>query len=82
MSTNRANIQDLVLNQIRKDRLEITVYLANGVPLKGRVISFDNFTLIMDMDGKQGLVYKHAISTIVCPKSMQLEQLCSETKEK
>jgi host factor-I protein len=70
---NKNNIQDLVLNSARKDKMEITVYLTNGVPLKGRVLSFDNFTVIIEQDGKQSLVYKHAISTIVLSRALKLD---------
>lgn len=70
---NKNNIQDLVLNSARKEKMEITVYLTNGVPLKGRVLSFDNFTVIIEQDGKQSLVYKHAISTIVLSRALKLD---------
>jgi host factor-I protein len=62
------NLQDIFLNTSRKEKLEITVYLVNGVPLKGKVLSFDNFTLLLEIDKKQNLVYKHAISTIAPSK--------------
>lgn len=68
---NKNNIQDMVLNGARKDKIEVTIYLTNGVPLKGRVISFDNFTVIMDNEGRQSLVYKHAISTIILSTPIQ-----------
>jgi len=68
---NKNNIQDLVLNGARKEKMEVTIYLTNGVPLKGRVISFDNFTVVMENEGKQSLVYKHAISTIILSRSLQ-----------
>jgi host factor-I protein len=58
------NLQDIFLNQSRKEKVEITIYLVNGVPLKGRVLSFDNFTILLEIDKKQNLIYKHAISTI------------------
>ena len=41
------NLQDIFLNQSRKEKIEITIYLVNGVPLKGRVLSFDNFTILL-----------------------------------
>lgn len=58
------NIQDVVLNYARKERVQVTIYLTNGFQFKGYVCAFDNFTVIIDCDGKQQLVYKHAISTI------------------
>lgn len=78
MST-RNNIQDHLLNTARKEKIELTVYLLNGVPLKGKVISFDNFTLVLENDNKQNLVYKHAISTIIPAKTIKLQP--EETKE-
>tara|TARA_Y100001972_G_scaffold128922_1_gene192721 strand:+ start:6671 stop:6889 length:219 start_codon:yes stop_codon:yes gene_type:complete len=63
----------MVLNSARKEKMEITIYLMNGVPLKGRVVSFDNFTIVIENDGKQSLVYKHAISTIILARSIQIE---------
>ncbi len=70
---NKNNIQDLVLNGARKGKMEVTIYLTNGVPLKGRVVSFDNFTVVMENDGKQSLVYKHAISTIILSRPLQFQ---------
>ncbi len=78
MST-RNNIQDHLLNTARKEKIELTIYLLNGVPLKGKVISFDNFTLVLENDSKQNLVYKHAISTIIPAKAIKLQP--EETKE-
>jgi host factor-I protein len=64
MSKPQINLQDSFLNQIRKENVAVTVYLVNGFQLKGYVRGFDNFTIIMENDGKQQCVYKHAISTI------------------
>ena len=58
------NLQDSFLNQVRKENMTVTIYLVNGFQLKGLVRGFDNFTVILENDGKQQLVYKHAISTI------------------
>jgi host factor-I protein len=58
------NLQDVFLNQVRKEHIAVTIYLTNGFQLKGLVKGFDNFTVVLDTDGKQQLVYKHAISTI------------------
>lgn len=81
MAASKNNIQDLVLNGARKDKMEITLYLTNGVPLKGRVASFDNFTVVIENDGKQSLVYKHAISTIVLSRALNLEELASDDSQ-
>jgi host factor-I protein len=53
------------LNQVRKEHITITIYLVNGFQLKGNVRGFDNYTIVLDNDGKQQLVYKHAVSTII-----------------
>lgn len=58
------NLQDGFLNQLRKDGILTTVYLINGFQLKGVVKGFDNFTVVLESDGKQMLIYKHAMSTI------------------
>ncbi len=65
MTTKVINLQDSFLNQIRKENnLPVVIYLINGFQLRGVVKGFDNFTVIIENDGKQQLVYKHAISTI------------------
>ena len=58
------NLQDSFLNHVRKENLAVTIYLVNGFQLRGLVRGFDNFTIIVENDGKQQLVYKHAVSTI------------------
>ena len=58
------NLQDTFLNQVRKENIPITMYLINGFQLKGLVRGFDNFTVVIEFEGKQQMVYKHAISTI------------------
>lgn len=68
MAKQLSNLQDIFLNSTRKNKTEITVFLMNGVPIKGRVVSFDNFTILMEVDKKQNLIYKHAISTMVPSK--------------
>ena len=64
MSKNQMNLQDAFLNQVRKEKAPVTIYLVNGFQIKGVVRGFDNFTVIVEMDQKQQLVYKHAISTV------------------
>jgi len=66
------NLQDVFLNQVRKEHAGVTIYLTNGFQLKGLVKGFDNFTVVLDTEGKQQLVYKHAISTISPNKAMNL----------
>ena len=59
------NLQDLFLNKARKENMGITIYLVNGYQIKGTVQGFDNYTIIIESEGKQQLIYKHAISTII-----------------
>lgn len=58
------NLQDTFLNHVRKENIPTTLYLVNGFQLKGQVRGFDNFTVVMESDGRYMLVYKHAISTV------------------
>ncbi|WP_195924689.1 RNA chaperone Hfq [Sarcina ventriculi] len=58
------NLQDIFLNNARKDKIHVSIFLVNGVQLKGYVKGFDSFTVVLDSEGRQQLVYKHAISTI------------------
>ncbi|HBQ64574.1 MAG TPA: RNA chaperone Hfq [Clostridiales bacterium] len=64
MNKTIINLQDVFLNQVRKEHLLVTIYLTNGFQLKGTVKGFDNFTVVIDSDGRQQMVYKHAISTV------------------
>ena len=67
------NLQDMFLNQLRKDKAAVTMFLMNGFQLHGVIRSFDGFTVVLDSDGKQQLIYKHAISTVVPPRPVTLE---------
>ena len=58
------NLQDIILNGSRKNKIPVTLYLISGFKLNGNVTGFDNFTVILNSNGKQMMVYKHAISTI------------------
>lgn len=58
------NLQDIFLNGARKNKIAVTIYLTNGFQLRGNVKGFDSFTVVLDCDGKQMMIYKHAISTI------------------
>lgn len=66
------NLQDTFLNQARRDRAVITVFLMNGFQFRGIVRGFDAFTVVLDTEGKQQLIYKHAISTLVPPRPIDL----------
>lgn len=68
------NIQDNYLNQLRKERMQVTVFLLNGFQLRGVVKAFDNFTVLLETDGKQQLIFKHAISTFAPVKNVSLDK--------
>src|SRR6266581_6259785 len=59
------NIQDSFLNTARKERLSITIYLMSGVKLTGRIRSFDKYSVVLEANGQEQLIFKHAISTVV-----------------
>lgn len=67
------NLQDLFLNQVRRERSVVTMFLMNGFQLHGIVRGFDGFTVVLESDGKQQLIYKHAISTVVPPRPIELD---------
>lgn len=64
------NIQDHFLNSLRKENVPVTVYLTNGFQIRGVIKAFDNFTIIIDSEGRQQMVYKHAISTFTPLRSV------------
>ena len=66
------NLQDLFLNQVRKEKNEVVMFLTNGFQLKGYVKGFDNFIVLLEIDGKQQMIYKHAISTVIPNKNLNL----------
>ena len=66
------NLQDMFLNQARKEKLAVTMFLMNGFQLRGIIRGFDGFTVILDSEGKQQMIYKHAISTVVPVKPIPL----------
>ena len=72
MNKSTNNLQDIVLNGARKNRIPVTLYLMNGFQLKGNVPGFDSFTVVLNCDGKQMMIYKHAISTITPLKPILL----------
>lgn len=66
MNNRTINLQDVFLNQVRKERIQVVLNLTNGVELMGTVKGFDSFTVVLETDNKQQLVYKHAICNL-CP---------------
>lgn len=68
MNKTTNNLQDIFLNGARKNKVPVIIYLTNGYQLRGNVVGFDSFTVILENDGKQLLIYKHAVSTITPQK--------------
>lgn len=66
------NLQENLLNQLRKEKIIVTVFLTNGFQLKGLVRGFDNFIVLVETDEKQQIIYKHAISTIIPASNIML----------
>ena len=59
------NLQDTILKEVRRERVPVTLFLMNGFQLRGTVTGFDSFVVVLNTDGKQQMIYKHAISTLV-----------------
>lgn len=74
MNKSTNNLQDIFLNSARKNKMSVTIHLTNGFQLKGNVKGFDSFTVILDIMGKQMMIYKHAISTITPEKPILFNQ--------
>ncbi len=75
------NLQDVFLNQARREKITVTIYLTNGFQFKGVVRGFDSFIVILDCEGRQNLVYKHAISTIIPSKTISILESVEGDKE-
>ena len=58
------NLQEAILQEVRRDRVPVTLFLMNGFQLRGVITGFDNFVVVLFSDGKQQMIYKHAISTL------------------
>ena len=67
------NYQDMFLSAVRRSKTMVTVFLMNGFQLKGTVKGFDNFVVMVDSEGRQQMIYKHAISTITPPKPVEFD---------
>ena len=69
---NKCNLQDTFLKEARRERMPLTVFLTNGFQQRGTIAAFDGYTVLLQFEGKQYLVYKHAISTIIPQRSLHL----------
>ena len=65
------NLQDAILNEVRRDRVPVTLFLMNGFQLRGIITGFDSFVVVLVSDGKQQMIYKHAISTLAPMKPLK-----------
>ena len=74
------NIQDSFLNTARKDKSVITIYLLSGVKLSGRIRSFDKYSVVLDTNNQEQLIFKHAISTVVMSRGPHSYERHGETK--
>ena len=75
------NLQDIFLNSARKNKVPVTIHLTNGFQIKGFVTGFDNFIVLLDCEGKQMMVYKHAMSTITPLKQLLFTDKLGDEQE-
>jgi host factor-I protein len=80
MGKSQVNLQDIFLNQMRKEKIPVTMYLVNGARLTGMIKGFDNFVILLKQENQQ-LVYKHAISTIIPDKPVDFMEVMEMKKE-
>ena len=66
------NLQDAILKELRREKVPVTLFLMNGFQLRGTVSGYDNFVVVLVTDGKQQMIYKHAISTLVPIRPLKL----------
>ncbi len=72
--SDTVNLQDAILNEVRRDRIPVTLFLMNGFQLRGIITGFDSFVVVLVTDGKQQMIYKHAISTLAPMKPLKAAQ--------
>ena len=65
------NLQEAILQEVRRDRVPVTLFLMNGFQLRGVITGFDNFVVVLLSDGKQQMIYKHAISTLAPMRTLK-----------
>ena len=73
--SDATNLQDAILNEVRRERVPVTLFLMNGFQLRGVITGFDSFVVVLVSDGKQQMIYKHAISTMVPMKPLKAAQI-------
>ena len=72
--SEQLNLQDAILKEVLQDKIPVTLFLMNGFQLRGTVTGFDSFVVVLVSDGKQQMIYKHAISTLVPIRPMKAAQ--------
>ena len=70
----KANLQDIFLLRARRDRIPVTMFLMNGFQLRGTITGFDAFVVVLDSEGRQQVIYKHAISTLAPIRTLKAAQ--------
>ena len=75
------NVQEDFLNDLRQNKISVTVFLVNGVKLQGIITWFDDFSLLLRRDGPTQLIYKHAVSTIMPSTAVEVELPAADSKE-
>ena len=71
---NKANLQDIFLLRAKRDKLPVTMFLMNGFQMRGVITGFDAFVVILDSEGRQQVIYKHALSTIAAVRPVDLRE--------
>ena len=74
MMQTKANLQDLFLLRARREKMPVTMFLMNGFQMRGIITGFDAFVVVLDSEGRQQVIYKHAISTIAPARSIGLRE--------
>ncbi len=69
--SDAVNLQDAILKEVKRDRVPVTLFLMNGFQLRGIITGFDSFVVVLVTDGKQQMIYKHAISTLAPMKPLK-----------
>ena len=72
--SDTVNLQDAILKEVRRDKVPVTLFLMNGFQLRGIVTGFDSFVVVLVSDGKQQMIYKHAVSTMTPSVPVRLTQ--------
>ena len=69
--TEQVNLQDAILKEVRRDKVPVTLFLMNGFQLRGTITGYDSFVVVLVTDGRQQMIYKHAISTLAPMKPLK-----------